>query len=873
MSELTPILRQYHEIKSRHKDAILLFRLGDFYEMFYEDAELGARELELALTARHRGTPNETPMCGFPAKAADSYIQRLVKRGHRVAICEQLSDPKESRGPVDRDVVRIVTPGTATEDALLEPKANAFLASIYSTKKGYGAAFVDVSTGEFHVLEAREMQELLDAVAQFAPKEILYPEDSPCRLTLEGEDDPAYTPLPPDLFRLKDAERSMREQFEDPAALEASGVVKRPLAVQAAGALLSYLRRTQKRPLPHLREVHVLEGAAVVLDSTTQRNLEIFRNLQDGGTAGTLFSVLDRTETAMGGRLLRQWTVRPLAHKREIEARLDAVEEFLKKPTERGAFRERLERILDIERLTGRIAMSTANARDLAALRVSLEAVGPLRAMLAPFRSSLVETLRDALDPLEDVHALLGRALVDEPPVALREGGLIREGYDAGLDERRTLQRDAKKYLSDLEARERRATGIDTLRVGYNRVHGYYIEITKARAAKAPPHYERRQTLVNAERYITPELKEYEAKLLGAEDWSREREYELFCSLRAEAARHAERLLRTARALAALDALAALADAAHRFGYVRPRITEDSRLEVRAGRHPVVERIAARDGFVPNDLKLDNDSRQILLITGPNMGGKSTYLRQAALLVLMAQMGSFVAAQEAEVGLVDRVFTRVGASDNLARGQSTFMVEMSETANILRSATTRSLIVLDEVGRGTSTFDGVSLAWAIVEHLHETPGVAAKTLFATHYLELTELARVLPRVQNAHFTAKEWRDRVIFLRKVEPGAADRSYGIHVAQLAGLPESAVARAREVLRNLEEGAFLLDGSPALLQGEHRPAAARTEQPSLFQEVETDALEALRKANVEEMTPVEALAFLAKLRDGLPNRRKKG
>jgi DNA mismatch repair protein MutS len=872
MSELTPILRQYHEIKSRHQDAILLFRLGDFYEMFYEDAELGARELDLVLTARHRGTPNETPMCGFPAKAADSYILRLVKRGHRVAVCEQLSDPKESQGPVDRDVVRIITPGTATEDALLEPKANAFLASIYSTKKGYGAAFVDISTGEFHVLEAREMQELLDAVAQFAPKEILYPEDSPCRLTLEGEDDPAYTPLSPDLFRLKDAERSLREQFDDSAALEASGIVKQPLAVQAAGALLSYLRHTQKRPLPHLREVHVLEHAAMVVDSTTQRNLEIFRNLQDGGTAGTLFSVLDRTKTAMGGRLLRQWTGRPLAHKREIEARLDAVEEFLRKPTERDAFRERLESVLDIERLTGRIAMNTANARDLAALRASLEAVGPLRAMLAPFQASLVETLREALDPLEDVHALLGRALADEPPALLREGGLIREGYDAGLDERRAIRRDAKKYLSDLEARERRATGVDTLRVSYNRVHGYYIEITKARAAKAPPHYERRQTLVNAERYITPELKEYEAKLLGAEDWSREREYELFCSLRAEAARHAERLQRTARALAALDALAALADAAHRFGYVRPRITEDSRLEVRAGRHPVVEHLAARDGFVPNDLALDNDSRQILLITGPNMGGKSTYLRQAALLVLMAQMGSFVAAQEAEVGLVDRVFTRVGASDNLARGQSTFMVEMSETANILRSATPRSLIVLDEVGRGTSTFDGVSLAWAIVEYIHETPDVAAKTLFATHYLELTELAQVLPRVQNAHFTVKEWRDRVIFLRRVEPGAADRSYGIHVAQLAGLPESTIARAREVLRNLEEGAFLLDGSPALLQGEHRPAAARVEQPSLFQEVEADALGALRKTNIEEMTPVEALAFLAKLRDGLLSRRKK-
>jgi DNA mismatch repair protein MutS len=859
---LTPVLRQYHELKGRHADSILLFRLGDFYEMFYEDALAASKALDIALTARHRGTANEAPMCGFPAKAAESYIARLVRAGHRVAICEQLGDPETSKGPVERDVVRVVTAGTAVEDELLEAKANSFLASACAGENGFGLAFADLSTGEFQNFETASEEEFREILRQIQPREILYPEGMNCRIGSENDEDTAYTALAPERFSPSGAEALFRAHFRA-GAVEGAGFPEKPLAAGASGALLSYMLETQKRNLPHFQEIRPFERSYMTLDAATQRNLELFRNLQDGGRAGTLLWVLDSTVTAMGGRALRQWMNRPLLRKEEIETRLDAVEEWLRRGQARSRFRDQLHGIHDMERLTARVAMETAHARDMAALRDSLAALPALCEMLAPFESSLCATLRGAVDLCEELHAELKRALADSPPLGLREGGLLKDGCDAELDERRALRRNAREYLAGLERRERQSSGIDSLKVGYNRVHGYYIEVPKGKTGRAPERYERRQTLVNAERYITPELKEYEAKLLGAEEWIKEREYERFCELRRFTAGFAGRLQQSARALAALDALASLAEAAGRRGYCRPLLSAGDGLRLKAARHPVVEALAAREGFVPNDLSLDCRSRQILLITGPNMGGKSTYLRQAALAAVMAQMGSFVAAEEAEIGLVDRVFTRVGASDNLARGQSTFMVEMQETANIMKNATPRSLIVLDEVGRGTGTFDGLSLAWAVVEYLHENPKVAAKTLFATHYLELTQLAQVLPRVANVHFTVREWGDKIIFLRRVAEGAADKSYGIHVAELAGMPGDVTVRAREVLGNLERGATMLDGMPALLKGEHRPQTAHAAQKPLFLEMEESLGETLRRADIEAMTPIEALNFLAGLK----------
>jgi DNA mismatch repair protein MutS len=876
MDALTPMLRQYRRIKAEHPDAILMFRLGDFYEMFYDDALVASKALSLTLTARGRGTENEAPMCGVPCHAAESYIARLIRQGHRVAVCDQVEEARAARGIVRRAVTRVVSPGTLTDPAQLEPREPNYIVAIATggaDRRRLGAAFLDLSTGDLRVCEhdgPRAAAGLAERVAALRPRELLHPEDVapgdllPAAL-LDGL--PARG-LPVWTLARDTAYRTLRERLGT-ATLEGYGCEDRPLAIAAAGALLRYLQDTHKADLKHVTRLVVLEdGDEMALDAVTRRTLEIIENARDGGREGTLLAVLDRTETPMGGRLLRDWILRPLVAVAAIDERLDAVGHFKDRPAERAGLRAALGRLHDLERLLARCALGTANARDLLALRDSLAVLPSIAAWGVALTTPLLSRTVLAVDVLGDLHARLAAAVAEDPPATVREGGLIRDGFDAGLDALRATLRDGRAVLASIETRERQRTGIVSLKVRYNKVFGYYIEVTNANRDLVPADYERRQTLVGAERYVTPELKEYETRVVTARERVEALEHELFVALRDEVAAAAGRLNRTARALATLDALAALAEVAERQGYVRPRVDDRPRLRITDGRHPVVERLLRDERFVPNDCLMDTADRQILILTGPNMGGKSTYLRQVALIVLLAQAGSFVPAAEAEIGLVDRIFSRVGASDNLARGQSTFLVEMIETANILNNATARSLILLDEVGRGTSTFDGLSIAWSVAEYLHDTPAVAARTLFATHYHEMVELALLKTRVRNLTMTVREWNETIVFLRRVEEGAADRSYGIQVARLAGLPRAVIERAREVLANLEREELSRDGRPKLARhagpaGEAGPAGAPSPaQLGLFPPEEDPAVQALRAAPVDRMTPLEALNFLAEL-----------
>jgi DNA mismatch repair protein MutS len=896
MDTLTPMLRQYRSIKTQHPDAILMFRLGDFYEMFYDDALVASKALSLTLTSRGRGTKNEAPMCGVPYHAADSYVARLIRQGHRVAICDQVEDPRLARGIVRRAVTRVVSPGTVTDPAQLRASEPNYIAAIRATggaartesAGGFGCAYLDLSTGDFRLSEHRGPSagdSLASQVALFRPREILRPEDTPLadllpRETLDGiltHAVPGWT-LAPDA-----AERLLNETLGT-ASLAGFGVEGRDLAVGAAGALLHYLQETHKADFKHVTRVVWLEpNEAMVLDATTRRTLEVAENARDGGRDGTLLAILDRTETAMGGRLLRDWILRPLLSVEAITERLDAVEFLLERPAERSAIRARLANVHDLERLLARCSLGTATARDLVALRDSLAVLPEIAAYSVALTAPPLVRVMAGLDVLADLHARLLAALADDPPATLKDGGLLRDGYRQELDELRGIRRDSRAFLASIETRERERTGITSLKVRYNRVFGYSIEISNAHRKAVPDDYERKQTLVGAERYVTPELKEYEAKVLTAQERIEALEYELFVALRDEVTRAAARLRKTALSLATLDALAAFAEAAASFGYRRPKVDDSLRLRIVEGRHPVVERLLDKERFVPNDCLMDVESRQILILTGPNMGGKSTYLRQVALIVLMAQAGSFVPAEESEIGLVDRIFSRVGASDNLARGQSTFLVEMIETANILNNATVRSLILLDEVGRGTSTFDGLSIAWSVAEYLHDTPAVASRTLFATHYHEMIELALEKPRVCNLTMAVREWNDTIVFLRRVLEGAADRSYGIQVARLAGLPREVIERAREVLLNLEQEELSRDGRPKLARGRGYPRAVKAPpgtaagvsppagagsargpaQLGLFAPEDDPILEDIRNARIDEMTPVQALNFLADLK----------
>ena len=880
MDTVTPMLRQYRAIKAQHPDAILMFRLGDFYEMFYDDALVASRALSLTLTARGRGTSNEAPMCGVPYHAADGYVARLIQQGHRVAICDQVEDARAAKGIVRRAVTRVVSPGTVTDPAQLRAAEPNYIAAIQVARgapaggAAYGCAYLDLSTGDFRLSEhegPEAAEALATQVALFRPREILHPEGTALAALLPKSslDGVLAHEVPGWTLSADTAARALTGTL-GVASLAGFGVEDRRLAVGAAGALLHYLQEAHKADLKHVTRVTWCDpGGAMVLDETTRRTLEVAENARDGGREGTLLEVLDRTRTAMGGRLLRDWVLRPLLSVRAIEDRLDGVAFLLERPSERASLRERLSRVHDLERLLARCSMGTANARDLVALRDSLAVLPEIAAQAIALSAPPLARTMESLDLLADLRGRLDQALADDPPAGVREGGLLRDGYSSELDDLRAIRRDSRAFLASIETRERGRTGIASLKVRYNKVFGYYLEISNANRKSVPADYERKQTLVGAERYVTPELKEYEAKVLTSQERIEALEYEMFVALRREVVAAAARLRATAAALAALDALAAFAEAAALHGYRRPTVDDSLRLRIVEGRHPVVERLLEKERFVPNDCLMDADSRQILILTGPNMGGKSTYLRQVALIVLMAQAGSFVPADEAEIGLVDRIFSRVGASDNLARGQSTFLVEMIETANILNNATVRSIILLDEVGRGTSTFDGLSIAWSVAEYLHDTPAVAARTLFATHYHEMIELAILKPRVANLTMAVREWNDTIVFLRRVIEGAADRSYGIHVARLAGLPREVIERARDVLANLEREELSRDGRPKLAGGTGAPAGAAASTPAqlgLFAPADDPVLADLRGVELDRLTPIEALNFLAGLKKRL-------
>ncbi len=854
----TPLMRQYHAIKQQAPNALLLFRLGDFYELFYDDAVTAARELEITLTSRNKEKGQPVPMCGVPYHAAESYIARLIQRGYRVAICDQMEDPRFAKKLVRREITRVVTPGTATEPSVLRSRENNYLAALATEGERSGLAWVDVSTGEFRATEMN-VSEAGAALEQLSVREVLVAEGS--RAPLAGG--PLLTEVESWAFSFDHAESALREHFRL-LTLDGCGLSGRSLAVSAAGAILHYLRETQKGTLGHLdRPAYYERAEAMVLDAATVRNLELVEPLFAAGPGGgdcTLVGTVDKTLTAMGARLLRRRLLAPSLARAEIEARLDAVGEMAAATVARLEIRKILGEILDLERLLAKVTLGTAGPRELSALARSLARAPALKQAAGQTRSSTrMAELYDRLDEVAEVRDRVLAALADQPPANLAEGGVIRDGFCAELDQLRDISRNSRRYIAAIETREREKTGIQSLKVRFNNVFGYYIEVSKANLRLVPDGYERKQTLVNAERFTTAELKELEHKVLAAEEKILELERDIFAGLRSFVASHAGRIRATAAAVAELDVTAALAQLAVENRYVRPRFSDSGQMRVVGGRHPVVEKLAERQAerFIPNDLFLDSESSLIAVITGPNMGGKSTYLRQAALIAILAQTGSFVPADEAELPLIDRVFTRIGASDNLARGRSTFMVEMTETAVILNTATPRSFIVLDEIGRGTATYDGLALAWSVIEHIHER--TRAKTLFATHYHELTELADQLPGVRNLHVSVKEAGDRIVFLRKVAPGSADRSYGIEVARLAGLPPAVIERARQILA-------LHERSGHEVTEELTPQRQGPVQIRLFEPVNYEIAARIRSLNLDELRPIEALRLLSELQEEL-------
>lgn len=823
MSTTTPLMRQYLEIKSDYQDAILFFRLGDFYEMFMEDAVLASRVLGITLTSRNKGEENSVPLCGIPYHSSQTYIAKLIGAGHKVAICEQVEDPKTAKGIVKREVVKVVTPGLVTDIDTLDPKQNNYLLAIIEGDSRFGVAHVDITTGEFRVTEVDGIPQVESELGSLCPREILLVDSEAGRQLgkqLANQLNGIMCNHVPEWVCEADYAIDQLKTFFGVSGLQSFGCHDLAAAQTAAAAVLYYLQQTQKDELRHIRSLQTYHTQSfMLLDETTRRNLELTATLQDGKKHGSLLGVLDRTVTAMGGRTLRHWIHYPLIDHQEIVHRQQAVGALVDESLVRMDLIEALDGVYDLERLNSKIAMASANAKDLLALRTSLEKLPCIDDLLSSFQTPYLKALRDQIDLLPELVSLLEEAIVDDPPFVLRDGGLIRDGYNADLDELRMISREGKGWIAALEQQERERTGIPTLKVKFNKVFGYFIEVTHRNLDRVPEDYQRKQTLTNAERFITPGLKEYEAKVLNADERMVELEYSLFQQVRLKASAEGPRVQRSADALAALDALLSLADLAHERNYVRPILDDSGVIKIDGGRHPVVERMPLKEAFVPNDVELDTDSNQLLIITGPNMAGKSTFMRQVALTTLMAQLGSFVPADAAHIGVVDRIFTRVGASDNLAKGESTFMVEMNETANILRHATNRSLIILDEIGRGTSTFDGVSIAWAVAEYLHDNSKVAAKTLFATHYHELTDLALTRKRIKNFNVAVKEWNDQIIFLRKIVSGGASRSYGIQVGRLAGLPDEVISRAKEILKNLEAGEYVNSGEPRLGEGRNK------------------------------------------------------
>jgi len=856
------MFQQYFGVKQRHPDAILFFRMGDFFEVFHDDAVLAARLLDITLTARGpKDSPEpQVPMAGVPAHAVDGYVARLVKLGHRVVLCDQVEDARKAKGLVRREVTRIATPGTTADEHTVDAKEHVFLMAVVRAGTTVGFGFAELSTGRLDVSEVETdlaPARLADEIARYRPREILIPAGTDLSPLLPVDVKATRTERPAELADRRMAAERLRRHL-GVTSLAGYGLEGRDAATTAAGLLLAYLEETQRGSIAHVRSIAFVDaGDYLQLDAEAVRNLELVRSLRDGSTRTTLLEVVDATCTSMGARLLRERLLRPHRDRVTITAGLDAVETLHDDGALRGRLRQRaLTEIRDLERLLSRVTLRTANARDLLALRDSIRALPRLKEMTAAVDARYLRTLSDELDELADVRETLERSIADDAPVSMRDGGLLRKGFDAKLDELRSVTTDGKSWIAAYEGRERQETGISSLRVRFNRVFGYSIEVTKANLGLVPERYQRRQTLANAERYTTPELKEREAKVLEAEERLIDLEQELFIEIRERIAAEAGRIATTARAVATIDLLASFAEVAAQRGWVRPTVTADGPLVIEQGRHPVVEAGLVGERFVPNDVRLDPDDRQIVLVTGPNMGGKSTYLRQVALIAILAHVGSFVPARAARIPIVDRVFTRVGASDDLARGRSTFMVEMIETANILHHATSRSLVVLDEVGRGTSTFDGLSLAWAIVEHLHEGPRARPLTLFATHYHELTDLAGMLDGVHNSRMIVRSHRGEVVFAHRVEDGAADRSYGIEVARLAGLPQEVVERAREVLRNLE--AVELG-----LEERLRPdTAGAPSQLTLFVPATHPVIEELKRIDSDSLSPLEALTRLAEL-----------
>lgn len=856
----TPMMRQYLELKEKYQDCILFFRLGDFYEMFFDDAKLASKELELTLTGKDCGLSERAPMCGVPYHAASAYISRLIEKGYKVAVCEQLTDPALSKGLVERDVIRIVTPGTVADPSQLDEKSACYVLCVAFVGKAAALAYADVSTGELiaHLLNDAQ-RTLRDELMRIRPREIVTNDMS--KLTPHLGENISCTVLPDSDFQKKNAQRALLEHFGVPS-LTALGLDERDRRYLAAGALLIYLSDTQKNALPHLTQLTIYQGERTMfLDRMTRRNLELVESLRAGERRGSLLWLLDRTHTAMGARLLRSWVENPMIDRKAIETRLDAVEALKDNYMAAEEMGQALENVADMERLLGKISYNSLTARDCLALLRSLKAVAPVKELLGRFETTAIQALAHTLTPLESLCDLLERAIDPDAPILLSDGGVIRAGYSAELDEYRDAAANGKQWILNLEAAERQETGIKNLRIQYNRVFGYYIEVTKSNLDLVPLRYSRKQTLAGAERYVTPELQEIEHKILNAQQMALTLESTLFASVREAIAAEIGAVQQNAMVLKTADALLSLAQVARENDYVKPTINEDGVLTIVEGRHPIVERTVTDAPFVPNDVTMDTGDNRMLIITGPNMAGKSTYMRQVALITLMAHIGSFVPAREANISLCDRIFTRIGASDDLAGGQSTFMVEMSETAAILRAATSRSLVILDEIGRGTSTFDGLAIAWAVVEYLLDPKRIGAKTLFATHYHELSELEGRFPGVKNYCISVMEHGEDVIFLRKIMPGGADKSYGVHVARLAGVPAPVVARAHEIQARLEVSDINQETISSNILEKRKKENRQTD---LFHLGQDELIDELKNLDVLSVTPMDALNILFRLRE---------
>jgi DNA mismatch repair protein MutS len=866
LAKATPMIKQYLSIKERYADAILFYRMGDFYEMFFEDAEVASRILEITLTSRNKKDEFPIPMCGIPYRAVKGYISRLIDQGHKVAICDQIEDPAAAKGLVKRDVVRVITPGMIVDDEFLDAKSDNYVFAVARNNNTFGFSYLDISTGTFRVSQSQDLNAVVDEVLRVSPSEALFPESSKddpfYALIIDALSEKSITFLEDRAFEYPRCRERLIDQFKT-LSLEGFGCEHLKAGVQAAGALIFYVRETQKQKIEHLGGIETYSlNNYLIIDDISCRNLEILQNIHTGSQKGTLLGIIDKTVTAMGGRLLKRWLRYPLLEVAEIESRHEAVKEIKDHIQIRKSITESLTSVYDLQRLGSKISMGHSNARDLIALKLSINSFPAIWSRLQQLSSEFFR-YDEKLDDIYALADLIERAIREDAPPTIQEGRIIKTGYNVELDELITVSRDGKGWLAKLETAEKQTTGINTLKVRFNKVFGYYIEIPKSRSENVPSHYVRKQTLVNAERYITDELKSFESKVLGAEEQRAVLEYKIFNQIRQEIVNKNTNIQRVASFLARLDCLVNLAEVADQNNYCRPEMNIDGHILIEDGRHPVVEKMITAERFVPNSIEVDDHKNQILVITGPNMAGKSTVLRQIALMVLMAQMGSFVPAGKASICVTDRIFTRVGALDNLSQGQSTFMVEMQETANILHNATRKSLVIMDEIGRGTSTFDGLSIAWAVAEYLHDFKGFGVKTLFATHYHELTELAKKKPRVKNYNIAVKEWNDEIIFLRKLVKGGTNRSYGIQVARLAGIPDQVIRRAKKILYHIENSEEGIASSPVLAADEGVAPQAQV-QLNLFSRPAHLVIEKLQKLDISKMTPLEALNCLNELQE---------